>query len=222
VTVLGSAAMLAGACVITSTTTNDTSTTTTHTNEGAGGSIPAGGAGGTGGQISAGGAGGGGGAACVSATGTGVTTAACEDMNITPPPNGQSMLCVAPDYDQPPPGYLVCNRGFEIYTAGQAEDLQACLAQIGVQDACDEALVLACIDQMYNDGCIQADVVTYCTGIATACDPDPFDADQCAADLNPFGEAGLAELTTCFNDADPTLTCQQAYDTCFTTVASAG
>ena len=217
-TILGSATLLLGACIIKSTTsTDDTHTTTTHntTSQGAGGSVPTGGSGGTGGEISTGGN-----ASCVDATGTGVAVSACDDMNITPPPQGQSMLC-GQNFDQPPPGYLVCQRGFSIYTAGQAEDLQACLAQIGVQDACTDELVIACVDQMYNAACTQQDVIDFCNGIATSCNPDPFDAGTCASDLNPFGQAGLSDITDCINNADPGLTCQEAYDQCFQTVASA-
>jgi hypothetical protein len=217
-TILGSAALLLGACIIKSTTTtdDDTHTTTTHTtSQGAGGSVPTGGSGGIGGEIPTGGS-----TSCVDATGTGVSVSACDDMNITPPPQGQSMLC-GQNYDQPPPGYLVCQLGFGIYTAGQAEDLAACLAQIGVEDACTEELVVACVDQTYNDACTQQDVIDYCDGIATTCEPDPFDAGQCASDLNPFGQAGLSEINDCINNADPNLTCQEAYDLCFQTVASA-
>jgi len=223
-TILGSAALLMGACIIKSTTTDDdthtTTTTTTPTGEGgSGGSIATGGSGGVGGEISTGGSGG---ASCVDATGSGMTVAACDQMNITPETHGGAATgCVAPNYDQDPPGYLVCVRGFEIYNDGQVEDLQACLASIGVQDACDEALATGCVDQMYNDACPRQEIVDACNTMQAQCDPDPFDAAQCAGDLNPFSDAGLTELTDCINNADPGLTCQEAYDLCFQTVASA-
>jgi hypothetical protein len=146
--------------------------------------------------------------------GSGMTVDACDDMYITPPPEGAAMLCGV-EFDQPPPGYLVCQRGFEIYTAGQSEDLQLCLADIGVAEACEEEPVLLCIEGMYLAACERPSIIDLCDGFATDCDPDPFDAAQCKVDLNPFGDDGLIELTDCINAAAPELSCQDAYDQCF-------
>jgi hypothetical protein len=223
-TALGCTALLMGACIIKSTTTDDdthttTTTTTTPTGEGgSGGSVVTGGSGGTGGQISTGGSGG---VSCVDATGSGVTAAACDEMNITPVAHGGQAMGCGPNYDEDGPGYVVCVRGFEIYTAGQAEDLQACLALIGVEDTCDEAVATACVEQMYNDACPRQDIVDACAGIQTQCGADPFDAEQCAADLNPFSDAGLDEMTACINSQPVEMSCQDAYDACIQTVASA-
>ena len=225
VTALGSVALLMGACIIKSTTNDDddthtTTTTTTPTGEGgSGGSTVAGGNGGVGGQIPTGGSGG---ESCVDSTGSGVTVTACDQMNITPETHGGAATgCVAPNYDQDPPGYLICVRGFEIYTDGQAEDLQGCLGLIGVQDACDAVLATACVEQMYVDACPRQEIVDTCNSIQATCDPDPFDAVQCAGDLNPFSDAGLTEMTDCINGQPVEMSCQDAYDACFQTVASA-
>jgi hypothetical protein len=218
---------LLSGCVITESTTTGTT--------GAGGSSPTtttsvgtGGEGGEGG----GGVGGGttttttttstgtGGGMCVGETGTGVV-ADCDDLNITPPSHGggASAIC-GPNLNEEPPGYGLCTRGFEIFNTGAATTLVECLATIGVQDSCKEAPLLACIDKMYDAECEIPAIKVSCGDIKDSCKDDPFDAVQCAKDLNPLSEAGMMQFGTCMNNADSTLNCQQAYDVCHAEVLS--
>lgn len=155
-----------------------------------------------------------GGGTCVGETGKGVV-ADCDDLNITPPSHGggASATC-GPKQDEEPPGYGLCTRGFEIFNTGAASTLLNCLATIGVQDRCKDALLDACIDKMYDSACEIPAIKAACGDIKTSCMNDPFDAVQCGKDLNPLSEAGVMEFGDCMNNADPTLNCQQAYDAC--------
>ena len=57
-----------------------------------------------------------------------------------------------------------------------------------------------------------------CGEIKTTCVGDPFNADTCAKDLNPFSDAGLKELSDCINATDPAISCQAAFDACYNEV----
>lgn len=156
-----------------------------------------------------------GGTACVGETGTSVI-ADCEKLNIAPA-SGASSSC-GMNLDEPPPGYGLCKRGFDLFNPGATSTLVECLATIGVQDECKTDPLQACIDKMFADECVIPSIATSCDSIKTTCGADPFDAAKCATDLNPFSDAGLTELSTCINKADPALTCQAAYDGCYTEV----
>jgi hypothetical protein len=212
-------ALFAG-CVVTTADDTDTdvgqaggsgpasSSTTTTTSASSGGGEGGGGGGGEGG-----------GGGCVDAIGTGQTVAACDELNIAPA-QGASQQC-GDGRDELPIGYRLCKGGFSIFAAGHAEDLVACLAAIGVQDACDAAPAQSCFDEMFNDACTRANIAEACNVIATSCAAnDTFDAGQCALDLNPFSADGLAQLQTCFNGQPDTVSCQTAYDDCYGQIVS--
>lgn len=215
---------LLSGCVVTSTPTGTTGT---------GGSTPTTTVG-TGGESGEGGAGVGGGATttttttstgtggdvCVGETGSGVIDD-CDHLNITPPSHGggASAIC-GPGLNEEPPGYGLCTRGFKIFNTGAATTLVDCLATIGVQDSCKDAPLLACIDKMYDSECVIPAIKVACGDIKTSCAASPFDEIQCTKDLNPLSEDGVIEFGNCMNNADPGLSCQEAYDACHAEVLS--
>jgi hypothetical protein len=131
---------------------------------------------------------------------------------------GAASSSCGPGLNEDPPGYGVCTRGFKLFNPGAATTLVECLATIGVQDACKSAPLQVCVDKMFDDQCEIASIKTSCEGIKTACGVDPFDAAKCAKELNPFSDAGTMEIADCMNAAPMALTCQQAYDGCYTEV----
>jgi hypothetical protein len=163
---------------------------------------------------------GGSGGGCVSHDGTGVTEAACDEMNITPVSHGgTATLC---QDDSEPLGHDVCHIGFGIWTAGAFEVYQACAAEIGVEpaNACDEAQVVACLNEMYDSVCVQTGIGDACQAIDDFCEgveDSTFDVAVCSADLNPFSDAGLQKYEDCFN-ANPNITCAEAHELCFAEV----
>lgn len=212
---LGSQAAIAigllSGCVITETTSGSSNTggTNPSTTVGVGGESAEGGAGGGGGGTT-----GTGGSTCVGEDGENVVSD-CNKLNITPPSQGGGSKLCGPNFDENPPGYQLCTRGFEIFTAGASSVLVKCLATIGVQDACNQPPLDACIDTMYDALCVSEAIKTACGDIKESCGADPLDAVQCGKDLNPLSETGVMMFGKCMNDADPTLNCQQAYDTCY-------
>lgn len=198
--------LLAGCVVTTGPTgsggsTETTSTTTaTTTTVGSGGSTSATTTSGTGGS------------GCVGEDGKAVV-ADCELLNIAPA-SGASSSC-GPNLNEPPPGYGLCKRAFDLFNPGAASNLVACLGTIGVQDECKTDPLQACVDSMFKQECVIATIATSCDGIKTTCGADPFDAAKCATDLNPFSDMGLTELSDCINKTDPAISCQAAYDACY-------
>ena len=148
---------------------------------------------------------------CVGETGA-RAAADCKTMNIAPE-SGASSICGAGN-NEPPPGYGVCLRGFQIWTAGAASNLRDCLALVGVQNACDIDRVQTCVDGMWAAACDRAEVTTFCDGLKTQCGTSPFDATQCKGDMRPFSTAGMNEMVTCMNAQSSSLTCQQVFDVC--------
>lgn len=236
-------ASLAAGCVVTKKTGTDNEVGSSGNTSGAtsaaagtgsggagGGSVGAGGdttSSGEGGSTTSTGEGGGtttttssgsGGGGCVGPDGTGQTAAACSQMAIA----ATGDVC-GDASDEPPPGLGTCERAFEIFTAGSAENLLACLSQIGVEpsNACDIGQVDDCVIEMYAEACTNDDAIAACDELAEACGSinDPFDVETCRADLNPFGGAGLQEWADCIN-ANPDLPCQDAYDLCLGEVLS--
>jgi hypothetical protein len=211
---------LLSGCIINETTTgaagtggtSATTTTGTTATTGTGGD---GGSGVGGGTTSTTGTGG---SACIGETGKGVL-ADCDGLNITPVSHGGAAhsSCGA-TLDQDPPGYGLCTRGFTLFNPGAATTLVECLATIGVQDECNTEPLQVCIDKMFKEECDIASIATACEGIKSTCGADPFDAAKCAVDLNPFSDAGLNELSDCINATDPAVSCQKAYDDCYTQV----
>jgi hypothetical protein len=206
--------LLSGCVVTTGSGTGGTpaATTTAAATTGGGGE-------GQGGEVGVGGSttttGAGGAAGCVGETGKAVI-ADCEKLNIAPAAGASSSCGVK--MDEAPPGYGLCKRGFDLFNPGANANLVACLATIGVQDECKTDPLQTCVDKMFKDECVIPAIATACDSIKTTCGADPFDAATCATDLNPFSDTGLMEMSDCINNADPTLTCQAAYDGCYTQV----
>ncbi|WP_438002488.1 hypothetical protein WMF26_44795 [Sorangium sp. So ce185] len=223
-----------GGCVVTSADTdNDPEQTTgpgvTHSSSAGGGEGGEGGQGGDGGEGGQGGDGGeggqggeggeGGGGACIEAGSSTVTVAACERLNIAPA-QGATSQC-GEGRDEEPIGYRLCKRAFTLFAPSHAADLVDCLGDIGVQYACDIEPAQECLTEMYENACPNQ-ALTTCNEIADDCD-ESFNPGQCAADLNPFTNAGVDELIECMNDgfeADENLTCRAAYTDCYQTVMS--
>ncbi|XXX75704.1 hypothetical protein WMF30_49450 [Sorangium sp. So ce134] len=214
-----------GGCVVTSADTdNDPDQATgpgvTVSSSAGGGEGGEGGQGGDGGEGGAGGDGGdggdggeggqGGSGVCIEAEDASVSVDDCDELNISPT-QGATTQC-GETRDQVPFGYLVCKRAVAIYAGSHVEDLLDCLGDIGVERACDDPLVDACVERMYNDACTDQ-AVDDCDLIADSCGTDPFDKAACERALNPFGEAGFAELAECMND-NIDIACQEAYDKC--------
>jgi hypothetical protein len=149
---------------------------------------------------------------CVGSDGVG-TVSRCEELNIAPS-QGATKQCGV-NKDELPPGYNLCLRGYSLFTNGSADELQSCLALIGVQNECDIPPVQDCVDQMFADACVAPEVADNCQSIATKCAGEAFDVTKCADDLRPFSNDGLTEILNCFSVSDPKLTCQQAYDSCY-------
>lgn len=154
------------------------------------------------------------GGVCVGSDGVGVVDD-CEDLNIAPA-QGATTQC-GPDKNELPPGYNLCVRGYTLFTRGTADDLQECLAQIGVQNECDIEPVRTCVDQIFADACDTPEIADNCNGIADQCAPgEAFNVAGCTDQLRPFSNDGLKEIINCFNSTDPNqVTCQQAYDGCY-------
>ena len=199
----GTGAGAGGESATATTTATTTTTTTTTTTVGSSTSASTSGTGGTGGS------------GCVGQEGNAVI-GDCELLNIAPA-SGASSSC-GPNLDEPPPGYGLCKRGFDLFNPGAVTNLVGCLAKIGVQDECKTDPLQACVDSMFTQECLIASIATSCDQIKMTCAPDPFDAAKCSGDLNPFSDAGLNELASCMNTADVTLTCQAAYDGCYTEI----
>lgn len=162
--------------------------------------------------------------ACVDVKSTGLDAKSCDNMNITPfSAGGPAMsICDASGGTagrDPPPGYAACQRGFEIFNQGPAENLQRCLGAIGVEPpiACDPRRVQRCMNEMYDSTCAGAQVTKYCNDNARECKStgQTFDAVKCAYELKPFNAKTISAYEACFNNADPNLTCQQAHDNCY-------
>jgi hypothetical protein len=190
----GEAPTTAGATTTTATTTTAATTTTSTTGAGGG--------------------------ACVGETGKAVI-ADCDALNITPSTHGGGAAVDCGDnLDQEPPGYGLCVHYFDVFNTGAMTTLVDCLATIGVQDECKIDPVQACVDSTYAAECTVDSIKAACDGVKTTCGADPFDADTCAKDLNPFSEAGVQAVEDCINNTDPSVSCQKAYDDCYTTVIS--
>jgi hypothetical protein len=145
-------------------------------------------------------------------------------MNITPSSAGGSASSICEDSggtagNKPPPGYAVCQHGFEVFNPGPAEHLQKCLGEIGVEpaNACDPKQVQTCVNEMYEATCEVEAVTQYCQNNAKACQDagQTLNAANCAYELKPFNEATIAKYEDCFNNADPNFTCQEAHDDCY-------
>jgi len=124
----------------------------------------------------------------------------------------------------PPPGYSVCIHGFDIFTAGSAENLRGCLGQINgaPATACDFAPVTDCITKMYTAACPSQVAADTCQLIHTmlCLTGEAFDEKQCADDMKPFNNTGMQRVADCITmSTEPD--CQAAYNACLGTVLDA-
>lgn len=231
---------LVAGCVITTTdgnsgTSNGTggSTATSGGDEGGGGREPGtGGTGGSGGAdvgVGGGGAGGSEPTACVLDQNNDKDVNSCKAMNITPASaGGAASQCGDPATPYDPPGYTTCLSAFDVYTAGAAQHLQACLSEITVEpaNACSDDLNAACIQKMYDAASDKlcnkyiAAAETICKDIATAC-ADAGDTSMdvkavaaCTYLTTPLQDATVEKLYECFNSDETMGNCKEAFDTC--------
>jgi hypothetical protein len=220
-----SAALLSGCVIVGKSSSDGTGGSGGDGGAGVGGAGGTGGNGGNGGEGGAGvgGAGGtggtGGGSACVKADdGSGKGVSSCDTMNITPSPKGAALSNCGANKDESPPGYRLCQRGFDIYTQGAASTLQTCFDKIGVEpaNACDMALVGACVSEMYKAICESEDGVLTCEAIATKiCPGEQFDTQKCMDEVTPFNGTTLQMLADKISDSPAGTPCQDAYDAAF-------
>jgi hypothetical protein len=169
---------------------------------------------GVGGDDSATSTGAGGDPYCLDGIGTGQTTQMCEDMAISPASFG---IC---EDGLNTLGYDACIQSFEIWEEGFAEALAECISYIPIEDACEEQPVIDCVENLYTDTCEVTYIEDTCQSWADTCaeSGDTLDAAACYADLTPFSDEGLLQLTDCMNETDGT--CEDRYDGCFDEVTA--
>jgi hypothetical protein len=155
----------------------------------------------------------GGGELCVSSMGEG-SAADCELLNIAPS-QGAPEACFLDKL--PPYGYEICVHAYDVYTTGAADDLQLCLAEIGVEDACTDPPVAVndCVAAMYQHACDDPAIADNCESLAGTCATnETFDSIKCNEELRPLNNSALQQLLNCF-DAASQVACQKAYDDCY-------
>jgi hypothetical protein len=203
--------------------TPTTTTTTTSSSTSGGGGEGGAGVGGSGGAGVGGSGGSGGGTACVGVNGTGLDDKSCDNMNITPAPNGQA-ASICDDTGgtggtNPPPGYAACQHGFDVFNPGPAEHFQKCLAMITVEpaNACSLDKLQDCVNSMYAATCEVPETTDLCDQIGKACvmAGQTFDVPGCAVDLKPFNQKALTAYSDCFDGEPMNVLCQDAHDKCF-------
>lgn len=215
---LSTAIAAGGGCVVKTTNTTgvggSASTTTgepTSTTDTTSTSTSMGGSGGVGGMTTTGT---GGSSGCTGQKGTGIPKSACETIPIAPPETCVDMGQTIETY-----GYTACAFAAMDWNDGNWEEFEACLSQIDKANECDPNFVVDCVSKTRNDACDDPVNDTNCTQIhdncAAANPPQDFDTSKCENDMKIYNDAGFKALLDCFNMADPSLTCQQAYDTCF-------
>lgn len=171
---------------------------------GAGGS-DAGGEGGAGGQGE-----GGGEPVCNDGVGHATTAARCDELWFAP---GHVGLC---DDGYAAMGYDACLMVYEMWNAGHAEELADCLdATTDPYDMCAPEPLGDCVAEVYANACESEYIADNCGYWNDLCveSEDVLDVSQCTADLQPFSDDGLYELSDCMNGIEGT--CQERYDLCF-------
>ena len=183
---------------------------------GAGSTIDTGGAGGAGGgEVGGGGEdpGTGGGAICAIEEPETDGWIACETLAVAP--QNLDDYC-GPDGDLLPLGWLACHQGYDILNPSDADVLQSCIAAIPAEEACNDDLVIACIDQMYDDACVRDEVGELCAGWGEDCAAfdESFDVEACSTDLNAMNGESIDYVISCINSL-PSGTCDERYAQCF-------
>jgi hypothetical protein len=144
---------------------------------------------------------------CSEAEGTGVAVTSCELLPDDP---------TCPEVGAG--NRAACKRAFELFNAGQTEDLVSCLTNQPTDKLCSSDQVTECLGEMYDEACTMPYVEQVCDSWAQACGDsgEVLDAIQCKWDLNPFSDAGLTELASCMNTHPGD--CQSRYDDCLVKV----
>jgi hypothetical protein len=157
-------------------------------------------------------------ATCWADEDTGCAPSACEaaEINFACPSTSEDTLA-----------YQTCNLTAEIYRENVWGHVLDCMREAGadIVAQCDEAeaTVGACIEEGYENACVNDAADTLCDQAATACadfDDDTFPVEQCKADLVVMNEAGLGTYTDCFNDDSVEGTCAEIHDICFVQLTS--
>jgi hypothetical protein len=173
--------------------------------------------------MGAGGASGAGGAGCIGEQGTGKDKTSCDSMSITPTSAGGTAASVCgPTMNAAPPGYPVCQHGFDVLTPGVAEDLQSCLSTIGgdATNACDTKQVSACVSGSLNDACDRLEATARCEETSQLCKTGTLNLALCASNLRALNDATLDEYTQCMLTGVETKDCQAAHDDCYAMLLS--
>jgi hypothetical protein len=152
--------------------------------------------------------GGGDGPACIAPEGTGQTSASCDALPIA------AYACDIDGVEYETAGFAACQKGFDIFHPGAAENLTTCLAAIPEAQACNDDLVFDCLNHTYGNVCENAYADNICVSIAEACSGwgEPFDAPLCDYELGPMHDGALDEMLDCFNTV--TGTCEERYEIC--------
>jgi hypothetical protein len=116
-----------------------------------------------------------------------------------------------------PPGYAVCQHGFDVLTPGVAEDLQGCLSMIGgdATNACDTKQVSACASGALQGACDRPEATTRCEATSMLCKTGALNLALCASNLRALNDATLDEYTQCMESGVETKDCQVAHDDCY-------
>lgn len=144
-------------------------------------------------------------------------------MAITPiSAGGTAASTCGPAMTGAPPGYPVCQHGFDILTAGVAEDLQGCLAKIpgDKTNACDAKQVSTCLNGALGGACDRAEIATFCDDTAKLCKTGALNLAVCASNLKALNDTALNEYTACMTTGVDTKACDVAHDDCYSMIIS--
>jgi hypothetical protein len=164
-----------------------------------------------------------GGAGCIGVEGSGKDKTSCDAMAITPTSaGGTAASTCGPAMNGAPPGYAVCQHGFDVLTAGLAEELQGCLAKIpgDKTNACDAKQVSTCLSGSLGSACDRAEIATFCDDTAKLCKTGSLNLAVCSSNLRALNDAALDEYTLCMQTGVDSKDCQLAHDDCYSMILS--
>lgn len=174
--------------------------------------------GGAGGQGTAGAGVGGGGGNCVGPEDGMLDVLSCDKLNTQATGN----VC-GPGNNVEPLANGTCAHGATIFQAGAFDVLSKCLQGIegDKTNACDDAQVATCVENMYKAACPSGDAAATCDAISTnlCVGGEIFDTQGCLLDTNPLNTKALQEVADCISQSAET-DCNKAYTACFAQVLS--
>ena len=160
----------------------------------------------------------GGGSSCVGPNDGVLDALACDALNTQ-----QAGSVCGPNQDLPPLANGTCTHGFKIFQSGAYDVLATCLKKIegDKTNACDDAQVAACVDDMYKVACPSQDAAAACESIAQklCIAGETFDTQGCMLDTNPLNNTALQQIANCITNSALT-DCNDAYKDCFGQVLS--